>query len=890
MEQQIIESAKAQIIGSIKNSGVTRVTKYDLEQHIENFKVMTQSYRPLEKDEKNALLLELSSHYTADLNYTTDLVILERGLAVYDKDPTMHEDWLPETNSRFYWRKQREFLMDALSKRDDPNVASLIINSIDYETEEILKNMENPNRNEFDSRGLVVGYVQSGKTANFTALISKAADAGYRFIIVLAGIHDELRQQTQIRIDRELTGQNNLDLEGDFVEWNSWEEPKRYYNLTSAGWLFGKETGEFSGKGINKFKDVFLNQNKPVIAIIKKNVKIMERLIKWVNQSNEQDRINVPILIIDDEADQASIDGNANKEDTDPAKTNEKIRTLIKLFKRSSYVGYTATPFANVFIKHDAKHIKLGDDLYPKNFIYSLPEPPGYFGTRKIFNEDLDEYFVIPLNNASDEKKQLSDKGELTENLIKAIYNFFIAISIRKLRGKGNAPMSMMINVDHRVSKMNRIGDIVKDFVLKDLPKHYDEKLILSILEEYLKNTEILNKKLGLKNQLFPIKIIAQEVIELIQSKSISIRTLNSNKDDKLDYANEPSMKVIAIGGNKLSRGLTLDGLTITYYLRESKQFDTLLQMGRWFGYRKGYEDLVRIYTSELLWKQYKDLAIVELEFRANVKEMIEDDKRPREFSIGVRQILGMLPVSKNKLGAASLENTYAGSQVSVTRLTLEKPNLIDDNIESTKCLLDEIEKSGLKYSNVNKINPPTKLVTGVSIDLIIRYLNKFHIAKDTDGTSLEFNKDNLINYINQRLAKGNLKLWNVGIVSIGLNNNNETVTLSKEVTIRCINRARLKTSPVNGAYNIKAVSSKSDRIMDLNQNAKNEYDNRKNPLLLIYCISKNSIPNNDDEKSSREPLYKNINQSNQRNPISFSIIFPPENESKPQFKQKIDL
>jgi hypothetical protein len=706
----------------------------------------------------------------------------------------------------------------------------------------------------------------------------------------LAGIHDELRQQTQIRIDRELTGQNNLDLEGDFVEWNSLEEPKRYYNLTSAGWLFGKETGEFSGKGINKFKDVFLNQNKPVIAIIKKNVKIMDRLIKWVSQSEEQDRINVPILIIDDEADQASIDGNANKEDTDPAKTNEKIRTLIKLFERSSYVGYTATPFANVFIKHDAKHEKLGDDLYPKNFIYSLPEPPGYFGTRKIFNDDLDEFFVIPLDNANEEKKQLADNGELTDSLIKAIYDFFIAISIRKLRGKESSPMSMMINVDHRVSKMNRIGEIVSEFVTKILPRHYDEKLIELILEEYLKSTDFIKSKLHLNNQIFPSKQIVIEVVKLIKSKTISVRTLNSNKEDKLDYAKEPSLKVIAIGGNKLSRGLTLDGLTITYYLRESKQFDTLLQMGRWFGYRKGYEDLVRIYTSELLWKQYKDLAIVELEFRNNVKEMIKEKKKPREFSIGVRQILGMLPVSKNKLGAATLESVYGGSQVSVTRLPIETPIIIDENIESTKNLLKKIESSGLKYSNVNAIDLPTKLVKGVSGELIIEYLNSFNIAKDVDGSSLEFNKENLIKYIKQRFSNGKMTSWNVGIVSVGPNKDNEIVELTTLVKVRCINRARLKTSPVNGAYNIKAVSSKSDRIMDLDNNAINEYDNRKAPLIIIYSISKNSIPMQNEEKSSREALYKDIPIASHRNPISFSIIFPPEDESTAQYKQKIEL
>ena len=129
--------------------------------------------------------------------------------------------------------------MTTLEKKNGKNASARIINSIDFETEHILRNMENPLRSKFDSRGLVVGYVQSGKTANFTALISKAADAGYRFIIVLAGIHDELRQQTQIRIDRELSGHNNLNLKGDFVEWNNFEEPRRWYNLTSAGWLDG---------------------------------------------------------------------------------------------------------------------------------------------------------------------------------------------------------------------------------------------------------------------------------------------------------------------------------------------------------------------------------------------------------------------------------------------------------------------------------------------------------------------------------------------------------------------------------------------------------------------------------------------------------------------------
>jgi hypothetical protein len=884
MNNTITESVKGQIIASIKSSGVKRVTKSLLLNLLDNFRLMTDGFRPLLKSEKDELLVGLSSYYTADLNYSTDLVLLERGMSISDHDPTMHKDWTPETQNRFYWRKQREYLIEILSKRDTPVIASKIINSIDFETEEILKNMEDPSRASFDSRGIVVGYVQSGKTANFTALISKAADAGYRFIIVLAGIHDELRQQTQIRMDRELTGYNNLQLEGDFVEWNDFEVPKRWYNLTSAGWLSGKETGEFSCNGINNFRDTFLNTQRPVIAIMKKNVKVMDRLIKWISQSNENDRINVPLLIIDDEADQASIDGNANKADTDPAKTNEKIRTIINLFKRSGYVGYTATPFANVFIQHDAKHQNLGDDLYPKNFIYSLPEPPGYFGTRRIFTEDLDHYFVIPIKDSKQEKKILADRGELTESLIKAIYTFFIAIAIRKLRGSEHAPLSMMVNVDHRVEKMNRIGDVVKEYVTKSLPKYYDEKLLMQILEEYLLSSKILISKLSVNNNIINKDNIAKEVIHIIKSKIVKVITLNSDKEDKLDYAVDPSMKVIAIGGNKLSRGLTLDGLTITYYLRESKQFDTLLQMGRWFGYRKGYEDLVRIYTSELLWNQYKDLAIIELEFRSNVKEMIDDGKTPREFAIGVRQILGLLPVAKNRMGAAVLQNVYGGNQVSVTRLTLDIPKLIDNNIEQTKKLLKKVEDLGIKYEIINNIDYPTRLAKSVPNDVALDFLVQFHIAIDKDGSYLEFNKMDLIKYINNCIKKGIIKSWNIGIVSVGPNNDDEIMELSKSVKVRCINRARLKTSAVNGAYNIKAVSSKSDRLMDLDKGAKNEYDNRNEPLLLIYCISKKSKPQQNDS-STREALYEKIDKSKYRNPISYSIIFPPDTDSKSVYK-----
>lgn len=880
---ELLTNIKTQIIAQIRvANNIERITKELLNSILEGYKLWMDGNRNLTNDEKNVLYEELSNYFIADLNYDTDLVQLERGMVISDHDPKKHTEWEPDSRNRFYWRKQREFLMTTLERKNGQEESSRIINSIDFETDTILKNMENPIRNDFDSRGLVVGYVQSGKTANFTALIAKAADAGYRFIIVLAGIHDELRQQTQIRIDRELTGHNNLNLEGDFIAWNDYEETRRWHNLTSAGWLDGAETGEFSGTGINKFKDIFLSKERPVLAIIKKNVKIMERLIKWIENSEEKDRVNVPLLIIDDEADQASVDGNANKEETDPTKTNEKIRKIIELFVRRAYVGYTATPFANVFIQHDSEHEKLGDDLYPRNFIHSLPEPRGYFGTRRIFADDLDNYFVKQIKDSKKEKKELADLGTITDDLVSSIYDFVIGIALRNLRGQENMPMSMMINVDHRVNKMNRIGELLKDYVLKSLPEHYDIDAMEAAFIKYILDSKQLNEKLASDNKFFEWKVVKDEIIKVIKSKAIKISVLNSSNEDKLDYAKDPSMKVIAVGGNKLSRGLTLEGLMVTFYLRESKQYDTLLQMGRWFGYRKGYEDLVRIYTNDTLWRQFKDLAIVELEFRESILEMINEvpSKTPKEFAVAVRQILGLLPTAKNKLGAAILEKHYGGSQVSVTRLTLGKPEVIDQNFKVTESLIEKIEYSGNKFNKIKNGEFSSLLSTKSSITLLKEFVDDFKLGEDMQGVCLEsFSKQDLLNY----LTKTNIKYFNTAIISLEKRNEQDIIKLPRNINLIPVNRARLDISPVNGSFSIKGISDKLDRRIDLPSTSKNEYDQRIEPLLLIYFVDKNSSTSKQNWKN----LYENI-EIEKKNPVSYAIIFPPDNVWKGIFKQTI--
>lgn len=859
MNNSVVDNTFSIIVAMIKSDrDVPRVTKIYLESLIEVQRIFKEGNRELETEEKRQLLIKLIDYFKADLNWESDLVHLERGSTI--KDPKKHIEWTPEENNRHYWKKQREHLRSVLSKKYGNDEASKIINSIDIETNKILESMEDPSRTLFNSRGLVVGYVQSGKTANFTALISKAVDAGYKFIIVLAGIHNELRQQTQIRIDKEITGYNNLNLDDEFVQWDGFEQISRFYPLTSTGYLDGQESGEFSGIGISNFSDVFI-EGRPVLAVTKKNVKVMERLIKWITNSNEKDRKNVPLLVIDDEADQASIDTNANK-DEDPTQTNAKLRTLLRLFQRKTYVGYTATPFANVFIKRDKENENLGDDLFPRNFIHSLPEPLGYFGTRKIFHDNLDKYFVEEIVNPKMEMETLTESSDLSESLIEAINVFIVSIAIRILRGHNNEPMSMMINVDHRVNRMNRVGEKVDTYINETLPRHYSSELLRECYRKLKKDGVALNNGLGTSNKFFTEKEVVRKSVEIIQSNILVTRILNSSKNDKLDYVANPKMKVIAIGGNKLSRGLTLEGLMTTFYLRNTKQFDTLLQMGRWFGYRFGYEDLVRIYTSADLWKKFKDLAIVELEFREEVKQMVDENKTPEDFPIGVRQIIGMLPTGRDKMGSAMLKENLRGSQLSVKKLALEHPNDIDHNFLCLENLIGQIQN----FEAIGKKEYPTLLAHDVPAKLVTKFLEKFKPSRSESGSYIDYDKTNLIDH----LQKEEYKTWNVALIS----GSGSLIDFKSGNKISAVNRARLKTAPDNGSYNIKALAGSSDRKIDLPINAKNEYEYRTIPLLLLYVIDKNSVPR-DDDSTTREPLYLGLHKSIHKNPSAFTVIFP---------------
>lgn len=299
------------------------------------------------------------------------------GVSLVDVEAEHDEEWVRKRDD-ISWTYSDSYELFLKQERWHPNV----VQSLSDVGVRILGHLQDPmSEGEWDRRGLVIGHVQSGKTANYMGLIAKAADAGYKFIIVIAGIHNNLRKQTQERIDEGFVGR--LSDHGNRVNVgvglaHGYQHPATLTNIYDD---FNKKTAAQSGWKLNDF-------SKPIILVIKKNVKTLQALHTWLSEMNAQGgRIaDVPMLMIDDEADNASI--NTNKEDLDPTKTNEMIRRVLGLFMKSCYVGYTATPFANIFINPDSYDEDARNELFPRDFIYCLDAPNTYFGPEKVFLDD----------------------------------------------------------------------------------------------------------------------------------------------------------------------------------------------------------------------------------------------------------------------------------------------------------------------------------------------------------------------------------------------------------------------------------------------------------------------------------------------------------------------
>lgn len=595
-----------------------------------------------EQVEEKARQLAAIFGYTGDLrNIITEALIsvdtrMGAGVSLVDVAAKHDDQWVHKRED-INWTYANAYGKFLLKEGWPPQM----VESLGNVTSRILGHLQDP-RSEgttWSRRGLVIGHVQSGKTANYTGLIARAADAGYKFIIVIAGIHNNLRRQTQDRIDEAFIGRSSDPDDRRPVGVGLDSAYPYPATLTNVNEDFNKNTAAKSGWKINDF-------SKPIILVIKKNVTTLTALHKWLKELNAagDGRISdVPMLLIDDEADNASI--NTNKEELDPTQTNRMIRRILGLFAKSCYVGYTATPFANIFINPDAYEEDVREELFPRDFIYCLDAPTTYFGADKVFlNEESSQSIVRPIDDCEDfipyTHKRDYSITELPPSLYRALDEFVVARAIRNLRGQSRKHCSMMVNVSRFVPVQRAVRDFLslrEKRMREAVRANYRMPEHVSSANAYMRDL-----KQVFEDEFSGCGFTWEQVKAALDGafEHLHLYVINSKSDEVLDYSKYEKegigLTAIAVGGLSLSRGLTIEGLTVSYMYRNTKMYDTLMQMGRWFGYRPGFEDLCRVHLSRDSINWYSHIARAAEELTQQVKRMRRDGLSPRQFGLYV--------------------------------------------------------------------------------------------------------------------------------------------------------------------------------------------------------------------------------------------------------------
>ncbi|MBB5998108.1 Z1 domain-containing protein [Streptomonospora salina] len=760
-------------------------------------------------------------------------VFQEGSSGLVDKEAD-HWPWLPEAkNDRDwdFWERYRRYLEDL---RGLPPV---VVRRLDQSTDEVLEQLEDPRRGGAWRRtGLVVGQVQSGKTGHYIGLAAKAVDAGYQLVVVLAGIHNDLRSQTQLRVDEGLLGFDTQHQQRSKQDGNS--RRMGAGRMPGAKWLDiasptnSSEKGDFGRQAANAVN--FPLGRFPVVLVVKKHWKILQYLRTWVtevqgteDEAGRQVVRDIPLFVIDDEADNASI--NTKREpDADPTRTNGAIRDLMMSFEKSAYVGYTATPFANIYIDPDTDHADFGADLFPDSFIRTLSPPSNYLGPERVFgltseNEDEDDIPPLPLVRSVEDaeswipnkhKSSYMPSDEIPASLREAIASFALASAARRARGEMKVHNSMLVHVTRYTSVQGVVSDQVDGYV---------RLLIDSLRDRYGEGPRRMTEFRTLwerdfvsTSSHFPVDetqaVTWDEVSEhlLPALRRIVVKTVNGASRDALDYYEHrrTGLSVIAIGGQKLSRGLTLEGLTVSYYLRTSTTYDTLLQMGRWFGYRAGYEDLCRLYTTPDLQAKYVEVTAATDELRREVEEMAALNLSPRDFGLKVRaSSLGLAITAANKMRQGTKVMLSYSGEGPETVLFDSAQRTVGRNLKTLGDFARRMD--GLAVAEQKQ--PGTNLLwKGVPSGTIVEFLSDY----GTDPQAQTVHPKFIAKYIEQCVAVGELPQWTVCVVG------KAAATELQDVGGHLV--GPVTRAPINpgfeteGRYTIRRLLSPPDEYLDL--------------------------------------------------------------------------
>lgn len=793
----------------------------------------------------------------ADTEFLVDELVRRNSISSGDfrklQNNENHEPWYSkdEKQTRPYWERYRWLLEESM-----PWSA---IDKIDEMTDSVMSDIENPLRSGgWDRRGLVVGHVQSGKTSNYTGLICKAADAGYKIIIVLAGLHNNLRAQTQTRLDEGFLGyetnpsSSHPDLgamrkigvgriDGDAKLRPQWVTTRL-------------ESGDFKAAVAQNLG--VTPEERPWLFVIKKQKTVLTSLLKWLNEhvadsiheSSGQKRIShLPLLMIDDEADNASVDTGEQSYDSngepdlqhEPKTINRLIRQIINLFNRKAYVGYTATPFANIFIHEKGRTLKEGPDLFPSAFVYNIPAPSNYIGPAKVFGtkseygrdnalpltsiveDHTDESGIrgwIPDKHNKNHVPIYENEPNLPPSLLDALDSFILACAVRNVRGMERKHSSMLIHVTRFQDVQNRLKETVELYIQglnQRFKRGIGEREIVDRLKElwtrrFVPTTTEIN---GMEMfDSLPINDWS-EILSQIPTvlEDIQVKAVNGSAKDALDYVDSVDPKrVIAIGGDKLARGLTLEGLVTSYFLRASKMYDTLMQMGRWFGYRDGYIDLCRLYTTADLIEWFEHITDAAEELRDEFDFMVQTGATPREYGLKVLSHPTLLVTSRIKMrNAQEMQLSFSGESVETVayQTALDK---IKSNFNTFTKLTQNIgsgyRANPLKVKDV-EVNWNAYRWDGVPADNVLEFLEGY----SSHEKSYKANPEIIRSFISEMNNIGELRTWNIALLC---------GSSKSKTSIGFLEATHVIRSPRNSTvdrFSIGRLLSPKDEAIDLN-------------------------------------------------------------------------
>jgi len=698
-----------------------------------------------------------------------------------------YEPWLDAAHADiipYYWSRYMKLLVQK-------GFSGQVISALNDVTDRVLGLLGNPKKQgPWDRRGMVVGHVQSGKTANYTGLICKAADAGYKLIVVIAGIHNNLRNQTQLRVDEGFVGRDSARLLSNrderFVGVGRFDQTRRPVTFTNSVRDFNKNMATSLGIPLN-------NLNEPAVFVIKKNSTTLKNLIDWLKEHSAdrgRDRVDAPMLLIDDEADNASINLRYGKDEA--SRINSQIRELLNLFDRSCYIGYTATPFANIFIDPNSDDEMLGHDLFPRHFIASLDPPTNYFGPTRVFMDDAaslirhveDNEDLLPLKHRID-----LELSSLPSSLVDAVRTFIVARAIRLARGHTKEHCSMLVNA----SRFTNVQRQLRNEIHSRLEQMQASLRINGALspEKAMRDPEIAELHRVWNAEYTDAGVAWREVLNFLHDAAAPIKVVevNSRSSGKLDYGDHArsGLNVIAVGGFSLSRGLTLEGLIVSYFLRNSMMYDTLMQMGRWFGYRHGYDDLCRIWMPEEAEGWYAHIAESIEMLRDELRSMEAAGATPEEFGLKVRSHPDTLIVTaRNKMGSGERVVVNIGLGNSFVETAILKPNrmTIENNRKAAVRLAEDLEHTGLALRSADEV-PGGYLISQAPVSAVDRFLAAF----DNHPGSMLTDPGPIRRYIQGR-EDGELAEWDILFASLQRPDNDSLIDKSLGIPINCQRRS----------------------------------------------------------------------------------------------------